>query len=79
MRRPYQDYEITELENIMAESKHRRATLAELKNELEHRTTDRAQRLLREIKGLLEGEVPTPPRSRRRGLPGEQLDLDDLE
>jgi hypothetical protein len=62
--RPYFKTPVEELEQIVAKSNTRKVVLAQIREELQMRTTDRAKQLLREVNGLLDGTVPstrTPP------------------
>jgi hypothetical protein len=79
MPRPYLNHTIDELEQIVKENKHARPALAEVKEELGHRTTARAKRLLRDVDGLLTGEVAMPKRPPRPDSPKDQLKLDGVD
>ena len=59
----------------MAENRSSRAVLGRLWEELTYRETERAKRLLRDVEGLLGGEVPMPPRPARADSPDNQIPL----
>jgi hypothetical protein len=75
MSRPYIDMTIQQLEALVEERKDSRTVLGQVYEELTYRTTERAQRLRREVEALLGGEVamPTPPP--RLDRPEDQIDL----
>lgn len=71
------DKSIEELETLVKENIHRRPVLAGIKVELTHRKTNRARQLLREVEGILDGELPLPPKPPRPPQPHDQLGLMD--
>lgn len=75
--RPFSKASIVQLEELLTKHGHRRPVMAKLLEELEHRTTRRAQQLKKEVKAVLDGlvkfEGPIPKDS-----PEYQLNLDDL-
>jgi hypothetical protein len=77
MDRPFIEATIGELEEIFDEHVHKRPVLAKLKEELDHRSTDRAQQLRTEVQGVLDGDIPIrkpPPED----SPDYQMTLEDL-
>lgn len=77
MDRPFSEASIDELEEIFDKHLHKRPVLANLKNELEFRSTDRAKQLLVEVRGVLDGDVsvPKPPPEDSEDY---QMTLEDL-
>lgn len=72
--RAYSELMIDQLEQLVAENRDRPAVLGPIRVELEYRTTRRAQQLLREVRALVEGEIPTPPPP-KAGRPTDQQSL----
>ncbi len=56
--RPFINATIDELEKLFSEKKSDRAVLGRIREELTYRTTRRAKQLMREVKGVSDGEVP---------------------
>ena len=77
MDRPYFKSSLDEIERLVQEHKHQRVVLAQIREELQHRDTRRAKQLLREVEGILDGEVRPPPRPSRAAKPEDQIDLID--
>ena len=77
MDRPYFKSSLDEIERLVQEHKHQRVVLAQIREELQHRDTHRAKQLLREVQGILDGEVRLPPRRPRAAEPEDQIDLID--
>lgn len=77
MGRPFKKADIDQLEELFEKHPHKRQVLGELKSELTYRSTDRAKQLLREVEGVLSGDVqvkkPAPEDS-----PDYQMTLEDL-
>lgn len=67
--RPYIDFTIDKLEELVSDNRDKIAVLGPIRVELENRHTARAKRLLREVVALVEGEMPRPkpPRAGGRG------------
>lgn len=77
MDRPFIEATIDQLEEIFDEHVHKRPVLARLKEELDHRSTDRAKQLRAEVEGVLSGDIPVeepPPED----SPDYQMTLEDL-
>ena len=72
--RPYIEHTIDQLEQLVADNRYRLAVLGPIRVELEHRTTARARQLLKEVLGLVEGEIPKP-KPPRAGRPADQQSL----
>ena len=72
--RGYLKHTIDELEKEVAANRDRPAVLGPIRVELEHRTTPRAKQLLKEVRALVEGDIPKskPPRATR---PADQTSL----
>lgn len=79
MPRKYIKHSIDELEAMVVKHRHQNVILAEILEELEHRTTDRGKQLRREVRGILDGELQAPERKLRRARPEDQLKLLDPE
>jgi hypothetical protein len=77
MDRPYFKNSVGELEQFLRRHAGDRPVLAQLKNELTFRKTDRAKQLLREVEGLLDGDVPMPPKPGKAARPEDQYRLID--
>ena len=77
MDRPYLETTIEDLEKIVDRHKSDRVVLAQVREELGFRKRKRAKQLLREVLGLLDGEVQMPPRPPRPDSPDHQLPLVD--
>lgn len=75
MDRPFSEASAAELEQIFVKHKHDRVVLAQLREELGFRHTRKAKQLLKEILGVLEGNVVLPPRPVRPAKPEDQIDL----
>lgn len=75
MSRPFVRNSVAELEAMLRKHTGDRAVLGELREELQFRKTPRARQLLREVLGLLAGEVPTPPKPLKRPEPTDQREL----
>lgn len=75
MPRPYMEATIAELERLVSENRTSRTILAEIREELRFRKRERARQLLREVEGLLEGQVPMPPKPPKPDDPEDQLSL----
>ena len=76
--RPYSQAKIEELERLVAANRAEFAILGPIRQELEFRKTRRAQQLLREVRGIVEGDVPRA----RMQLPDStdnQVELPNLE
>jgi hypothetical protein len=72
--RPYIEHTIDQLEQLVADNRDRPAVLGPIRVELEHRTTARAKRLLREVLALVKGDIPKP-KPPRAGRPADQQSL----
>jgi hypothetical protein len=75
MHRPFFKASVDELEALLRKHQSDRFVLAQLREELGFRRTDRAKQLLREVTGLLSGQVPTRPKLPRAAQPEDQFDL----
>ena len=75
MNRPYFKATVEELEVLLQKNKSRRFVLAQLREELKFRRTERAKQLRREVEGLLSGIVPMPPKPIKAARPEDQLHL----
>jgi hypothetical protein len=75
--RPFFKASIEDLEKLLAERAWDRFTLARLREELNHRGTDRAKQALREVEGLLSGTVRMSPKPPGADSPSSQMDLLD--
>lgn len=73
MDRPYMDASIEHIEKIVQDHKSERMVLAQVREELRFRKTRKARQLLREVLGILEGEVPVPPKPPREDTAEDQL------
>jgi hypothetical protein len=73
--RPYFKASVEELEALLQKHKSQRFVLAQLREELKFRRTERAKQLRREVEGLLTGIVPMPPKPARAARPEDQLRL----
>jgi hypothetical protein len=69
--RPYIDHTIDQLEKLVAENRDRPAVLGPIRVELEHRKTQRAKQLAKEVVALVEGDIPKP-RPTKAGRPTDQ-------
>lgn len=72
--RPYIEHTIDQLERLVADNRDRPAILGPIRVELEHRTTARARRLLKEVLAVVEGDIPKP-KPPRAGRPADQQSL----
>jgi len=72
--RPYIQMSIVELENLVKERRSDMAVLGPIRVELENRTTKRARQLLREVQGLVAGEIPQNKTS-LPDVPENQIEL----
>lgn len=77
MDRPYMETTIEELEKIVDKHKADRVVLAQVREELGFRKRERAKQLLREVLGLLAGEVKMPRKAPKPDSPDAQLPLVD--
>lgn len=77
MPRQYINHSIDELEAFVQEHLRDRPVLAEIMEELEHRSTPRAKQLLKEVKGVLAGDVNPPRRPYRSDIPENQQGMFD--
>jgi hypothetical protein len=75
MDRPFFHTTIDELERLVTENLSSRTVLGRVWEELTYRETERAKRLLRDVEGLLAGEVPRPPPPPRPDSPDSQIPL----
>jgi hypothetical protein len=75
MARPYLKHSLVELEDLVRKNKHSLAVLGEIRTELTYRTTDGAKALLRDVLGLLTGQVAMPRRPPPPDGPESQLPL----
>jgi hypothetical protein len=75
MDRPFFKVSINELEALLGKHKGERMILAQLREELQFRKTDRAKQLLKEVLALLDGTLPLPPKPPTPEDPNSQLDL----
>lgn len=75
MSRPFMEASIEEIEKIVQDHKSERLILAQVREELQFRSTRKARQLLREVLGILEGEVPVPPKLPRQDRAEDQLPL----
>lgn len=66
---------IDELEALVRKNQSNRVVLAQIREELKHHRRKRARQLLKEVLGLLEGQVPMPPKPPKRDRPENQLPL----
>lgn len=76
MDRPYFQHRADELEDVFRAHLDNRVVLAQLREELEFRETDRSRQLLREVNGVLEQRIPRPPKSLGSDDPQNQIDMD---
>jgi hypothetical protein len=72
MARPYFQNTVAELEAFLEKHAGDRAVLGELRLELSHRKAPRAKQLLREVNGVLDGSVATPPKEMKVPNPDDQ-------
>lgn len=75
MDRPYFEASVEQLGQIVRDHSHSRVALASVREELAFRQNRRARQLLREVEGLLAGELPMPPKPPKPDSPANQLDL----
>lgn len=75
MARLYFDTPLDALEALVREHRSNPAVLGPIWEELTYRTTDGARRLRREVRGLLDGQIPQPPAPPRPASPGDQTSL----
>lgn len=75
MSRPFMEASIEEIEKIVQDHKSERLTLAQVREELQFRKTKKARQLLREVLGILDGDVPVPPKPPRKDRVEDQLPL----
>jgi hypothetical protein len=75
--RQYFEATIQQLRETMLAHRKDLAVLGDLRVELEHRRSRGARQLLREIEGLVSGEVPRPTRPPRAAKPEDQTTLFD--
>lgn len=75
MDRPYFEATIEQLEQVAKDHLHSRVVLATLREELVFRQNRRARQLLREVEGLLAGEVQMPAKPAKPNHPENQLGL----
>jgi hypothetical protein len=60
MGRLYFSASVEELERLVRENLHNPMVLGQVREELTYRESDRAKALLRDVMGILRGEVPVP-------------------
>jgi hypothetical protein len=77
MDRPYMETTIEDLEKLVDKHKSDRVVLAQVREELGFRKRQRAKQLLREVQGLLGGEVKMPRKPPKPDSPDDQLPLVD--
>lgn len=75
MARLYFDTPLAQLEALVREHRANPAVLGPIWEELTCRSTDAAQRLRREVRGLLDGQIPQPPAPPRPASPDDQATL----
>ncbi len=75
MDRPFMDAPIEKIEEMVRDHTSNRVVLAQVREELQFRKNRRARQLLKEVQGLLDGEVPMPARPPRPDDPSNQLPL----
>jgi hypothetical protein len=75
MPRLYSKHGIEQLEDLVKTHMHSRAVLGGIREELTFRETDRAKALLRDVMGLLTGQVEMPRRPLTRDSTENQLAL----
>lgn len=73
--RPFMDATIDQLEKLVDEHKSDRVVLAQIREELKFHKRKRAKQLLREVVGLLGGEVKMPKKPPKPDDPENQLPL----
>jgi hypothetical protein len=74
MDRPYVELSIVQLEKLVKDNREKLAVLGTIRVELEFRTTTRAKQLLKEVRALVEGDVPRP-KPPKAGRPRDQGSL----
>jgi hypothetical protein len=75
MVRRYFKTPVEDLEELVRSNLNRKQVLGEIRDELTFRTTDRARQLLKEVEGVLRGDVPTRPEAPRPSHPDDQKEL----
>ena len=75
MSRPFSDESIDTLEQIFTKHRHERVVLAQLREELLFRKTNRAKQLMKEVMGVLSGDVVLPDKPVRASKPEDQIEL----
>jgi len=73
--RKYFKTPIDELEALVKENLNHRQVLGEVRDELTFRTNKRAKQLLKEVEGILAGEVRVPKPPPPPDTPENQLDM----
>ena len=75
MDRKYFKTPIDELEALFKENLNHGQVLGDIQDELTHRETTRAKQLLREVEGILSGDLKVPEQPPRLDKAEDQLDL----
>jgi hypothetical protein len=75
MARIYFHTSVDELEALVREHGSNAAVLGPIWEELTFRSTDRSRQLLREVRALLDGQIPQPPAPPRPDSPDDQTTL----
>lgn len=73
--RKYFETSVEELEKLVEENLRRRQVLGEIRDELTYRSSARARQLLKEVTGILAGDIPLPQEPPRESRPQDQIDL----
>ena len=75
MDRKYIETPIDVLEGLVRENLNHRQVLGEVRGELTYRANRRAKQLLKEIEGILAGELRVPDPPPRPDRPEDQMDM----
>jgi hypothetical protein len=75
MARIYFKSSLDELEALVREHRANPAVLDPVWEELTYRNTDRGRQPRREVRALLDGQIPQPPAPARTGSPDDQTTL----
>lgn len=75
MARLYFDTPLDQLRALVLEHRSNLAVLGPIHEELTYRSTDGARQLQREVRALLDGQIPQPPPPPRPSSPDDQIDL----
>ena len=75
--RKYFKTSVEQLEKLVEENLSHRQVLGEIRDELTYRKSARARQLLKEVTGVLTGDIPLPEEPPRESRPEDQIDLLD--